>query len=803
MESSIYVANQNGNNKQLTFTPEVRKITRLGDMKGPKIIKSPSWPSTPTTPRSQFIQERGEPAYWTLGRKGYSSKVSDEEFRKDDTRFEDSSSQADAFKEIHSILSGMDLAKYYLKRPIESSNNTINNNIRHPLRRSLSVQPQTTQSVNQTIKKSFLGTIPPPPKQKSILELSTETPTKEIKPFTRERIYSLDLCPVKNSRRQVNSKLKELTERLRPSSAPPSPHRIQKYAVPRSAPPTSSFSFFMEPLPCDNSLNLQTSSIENPIKEIGTSIEDLSKNKSSKIPKLARKNNFASSTGYATLPRRKPSEVVNEPRTLASLDLNINFDSHRSNRNTSDENEILPQKQYLNRENIEQHNKKERKEDIGRIENEIMHKTKSVVEDDVETCSNNSSRRGSIKSNSSSSRKADFDLNFAKFGSLTLSRAERRKSISKKDNNSSDLPNRSQFKKNLSSSGGKSKDNFKSETIIFEGNLKENKYNGTIEIQEREFANKSTIADDTQSVPVLPNSFSNPLEEEIRTIAKLLDGKESIFLKLIQSSKIENERSNAHLDLDETNESSMSFETTEKSQISPQPIRKESTFCSMERNSPTRLRAMTVPVTEMNRNSAPIKKSPPPQQKRFYKKRLRGPYGEMLEQEMSKSFNKPRPSYARDLDFLKELETVHPSAKSSSSQPTRQRPLLRSSSHSLDETHSITVESSPKRKTSANIPLVNNNNDEDGSLCVPPISVSGTVSEPTLHIRSHSDSVKTSSLWTVDNLITKVLKQSAQQVSNNCMLNLYFNYPSFYSIVLPSIAIFCAVLSFQLQCNNS
>lgn len=790
MESSIHVTNQNGNSRQLTFTPEVRKITRLEDMKGPKIIKSPSWPSTPTTPRSEFKQDRNEPVYWTLGRKGFSNKVSDDEFRKNDSCFDDPSSRSDAFKEIHSILSSMDLAKYYLRTPKESSNNTMNNNMHHPLRRSLSVQPQTTQSVNETVKKSFLGKIPPPPKTKSILEMATDNPNNEIKPPTRERIYSLDLCPVKNSRRQVNSKLKELTERLRPSSAPPSPHRSPKYVVPRSAPPTSNFSFWMEPLPCDNSLNLQTSSIENPIKQIGASIEDISKNKLSKIPKLARKNNIAS-TGYATLPRRKPSEVVNEPRTLASLDLNINFDSHRINRNASDENEILPQQQYLNRENIERHNKKERKEEIGRSENEIMNRTKSGVEDDMETCSNNSSRRGSIKSNSSLSRKADFDLNFAKFGSLTSSRVERRKSISKKDTNLSDFPNKSQLKKNLSSSSNKSKDNFKSETIIFEGNLKENKYNGTIEIQEREFANKSNIADDTQSVPVLPTSFSNPLEEEIRTIAKLLDGKESIFLKLIQSTKIENERSNAHLDLDKTNissmrnEASISFDTSEDIEESPKPIRKESTFRSMERNSPTRVRAMTVPVTEMNRNSAPMQKSPPPQQKRFYKKRLRGPYGEMLEQEMSKSFNKPRPSYAKDLDFLKELETVHSTSKSSSSQPTRQRPLLRSSSHSLDETHSITVESSPKRKTSANIPLVSNN-DEEGSLCVPPVPVSGTVSEPTLHIRSHSDSVKTSSVWTMDTLITKVIKQTAQQVSNNCMLYLFF-----YFFALQDFSIIC------------
>ncbi|KFM70125.1 hypothetical protein X975_21400, partial [Stegodyphus mimosarum] len=187
-----------------------------------------------------------------------------------------------------------------------------------------------------------------------------------------------------------------------------------------------------------------------------------------------------------------------------------------------------------------------------------------------------------------------------------------------------------------------------------------------------------------------------------------------------------------------------------------------SAFRSTGRNSPSRLRAMTVPGTETNRNIP--QKSPPPQQKRYYKKRLRGPYGEMLEQEMSKSVNKPRPSYAKDLEFLKELEKYESKTDTSrDKQTTRPRPLLRSSSHSLDETHSITVDSGPKRKTSANIPLVNGS-DKQESLNVPSSSVSGTMSEPTLHIRSHSDSVKTSSTWNVDTLLSKVIKQSTQQV---------------------------------------
>ncbi|KAG8183952.1 hypothetical protein JTE90_005183 [Oedothorax gibbosus] len=753
----MYASSPNVNNRELIFTPEVRKINRLGDMNCPKIIKSPSWPSTPTIKRSEFKEDRSEPSFYSLERRRFGNKVSDEEFRGTDSCFGDPSTREEAFKEIHSILSSMDLAKYYLRGPRDSSNNETMN---HSLRRSLSVQPHTINSDN-SLKKSFLSSIPPSPKTKSFSDISYDANTFDAKEFTRERIYSLDLSPVKNSRKQVNSKLKELTERLRPSSAPPSPHRKPKYAAPKSAPPSSNFSFWMEPLSNDSSFNLKTLPTVNLGSDLGLSFEDVSKIKLSKIPKPARKNNIAAS-GFATLPRRKTSEVISEPRTLASLDLNINFDSHRINRNRPEDIQIIQKKQYLNRENIEMHNKKERKEAFENTDNDTVHKTKSSSEDEGETFSRNSSRRGSIKSNSSSSKKTDFDLNFSKYGSL--SRVDRKKNTNKKDNSSLESLIKPQFKKSSLIPVSRSKDNLKTETIIFEGNIKENKYNGTIDIEEREFVNKSCMVENTKTAPAVPSSFSNPLEEEIRTIAKLLDGKESLFLKLIQSSKFDNERNHTSLELSEENETGLSFDKAEICLDSQETVSKNSTYCNVDRNSPTRLRAMTVPVTETNRNAVPAQKCSPPQQKRFYKKRLRGPYGEMLEQEMSKSFNKPRPSYAKDLDFLKELETLNSSSNSSSIQPNRQRPILRSSSHSLDETHSITVESSPKRKTSANIPVVSDN-DEEGSLCVPPVSVSGTVSETILHIRSHSDSVKTSGVWSVDNLITKALKHTVQQVS--------------------------------------
>ncbi|GIX83088.1 uncharacterized protein CEXT_620691 [Caerostris extrusa] len=653
MEPRTLVSSQNGDSRNFTLNPELRKITHLGE----KIKKSPSWPSSPTTPRKHL-----ETPFWTLGRRDISRhKRSDEqdEFHK--------KSSDDAFKEIHSILSNMDLGKYYFRGPKEvlsSSNNFHFGNV-----------PQTN-------KKSFLDDIPPPPKTKSMLEKSTLPENKGV-----EKIYALELNPIQIPSRQVNSKLRELTERLRPSSAPPSPHRTPRYPVPRSAPPMSNFSFWKDPLPIENPFILPFIPKDTAFKN-----QDLSKDIALKFKdgKLSRKKNVDS---YATLPRSKVLEPSNEPRTLACLDLNINFQPYRDRKTFFDDDdrndEHRDKKDFDNKEDPAQSN-----------ENSFVKKSDN---DDVQESYRDKRENTLSRNNSISSKKADFDLNFRKRSLCGIQ-------IFDKDPSSS-----------IDDESAKT---------------------------SHDSASPPSHSDGSKSVSALPQSFSNPLEEDIRTIAKILQGKETLFYKLIQSSKIESEASKQAINSYKTALTAELPGHAEKSQSA-------TTQRQRERGSPTRTRAMTVPGAEQGRNVSPTSPvSPPAQQKRFYKKKLRGPYGEMLEQEMSKSFNKPRPSYAKDLEFLKELENpAAPEQKSG-------RTLLRSSSHSFDETHSIVVDNAPKRKTSANIPIV-----RDNELRVPTTSVSGTVSEPTLHIRSHSDSVKTSSSWNVDNLIAKVLKQSAQQVS--------------------------------------
>ncbi|GFR00286.1 uncharacterized protein TNCT_95981 [Trichonephila clavata] len=761
MDSRTLVTSQNGDNRQLNFNPELRKITRLGDIKGTQIVKSPSWPSSPTIPRSEIRRELTDHAFWTLGRKRITDKVSNESFRNEFSLNNSKKSPDETFKEIHSILSSMDLAKYYLRGPKDSLNSSLGNE-QFPLRRSLSVQPQATSSFNGSGKKSFLDGIPPPPKTKSILEKGKDILSQESKNYPQEKVYSLELNSLKSPQKQVNSKLKELTERLRPASAPPSPHRIPKYTVPRSAPPMSNFSFWKDPLPIENSFILPLNRVDQSFKSNDDFSDEqtTTKSKENKISfKPTRKNNFAS-FGYATLPRTKVLETQNEPRTLASLDLNINFQSYRENQTLSESDDSDFSKNTLNQKNCKHREVKE----IGKGEtkhsfiNENICLNKTDYEGSQDISSPFSSRRGSLKSSSNnSSKKADFDLNFSKYGSLNSSRVERRRSVGKRDTNFLEKNNTLESKKcsldgiQIFSQSEFSATHYKPET------KEDETLSSNDESKSSEEKSHSVKSDGTKSVPVLPSSFSNPLEEEIRTIAKLLDGKESLFLKLIQSSKIENEASKKAINSYRAAIAPKEDDSIDKNNVSS-GMQKVTSLRGDDRNSPTRIRAMTVPGTEPNRSTIANQTSPPPQQKRFYKKRLRGPYGEMLENEMSKSFNKSRPSYAKDLDFLKELEN---STHSSDQQSGRQRQLLRSSSHSFDETHSIVVENTPKRKTSANIPLVSGN--EHDSLRVPSTSVSGTVSEPTLHIRSHSDSVKTSSAWNVDTIIEKVLKNSSQQ----------------------------------------
>ncbi|GBM02762.1 hypothetical protein AVEN_40828-1 [Araneus ventricosus] len=752
MESKTFASNQNGDSLHLTFNPEVRKITRLGNINEPQIIKSPSWPSSPTIPRHEIKQN--EPMFWTLGRRRLTDKGSDENFLKDISFRDNKKPAADEYEQMRSILTKMNLKKYYLRR--DSNPNPSSNDMHFPLRRSVSVQPQTDTSMNGTGKKSFLDDIPPPPKTKSILELSKDNLSHGNNSFPKENIYSLDLSPVRSSQKPVNSKLKELTERLRPASAPPSPHRVPKYTVPRSAPPLSNFSFWKDPLPNENSLILSyDKSFKNQASEDCNEDQNISKNKGSKLPKPIRKNNIAS---YATLPRTKVLESTKEPRTLASLDLNINFQPYRGSYKFTDADKSSSNNDRDNFGNYKKDADKEETKTSKTNEN-TFHESQSENHEDV--YSPPRSRKGSIKHSNTSPKKGEFDLNFVNYGSLASSRTERRKSLEKKDTDSSHIHSSEPRKRSL---GGieihdrEIPSNNKAEKLC-KSNVKT-----TNESMSSDEKRQYYHSDGSKSVPVLPKSSENPLEEDIRTIARLLDGKESLFLKLIQSSKIENEASKQAINSYREAISPKPGESTEKLQSAPDISQKSSALRSNDRNSPTRIRAMTVPGTEPNRNVVANQTSPPPQQKRFYKKRLRGPYGEMLEQEMSKSFNKPRPSYAKDLDFLKELENVTPKESSSDKESGRPRPLLRSSSHSFDETHSIVVDGAPKRKTSANIPIVSAN-EEHGSLRVPSTSVSGTVSEPTLHIRSHSDSVKTSSTWNVDNLISKVLKQNAQQVS--------------------------------------
>lgn len=119
----------------------------------------------------------------------------------------------------------------------------------------------------------------------------------------------------------------------------------------------------------------------------------------------------------------------------------------------------------------------------------------------------------------------------------------------------------------------------------------------------------------------------------------------------------------------------------------------------------------------------------PQQQRRYSKKRLRGPYGEMLEEEMRKSGEKQKPSFCEDLSFLQGLcdkkgittstptstksepASSTPQRQSNAETTTRSRPALLSNSLSLDDaqlksTSSRLEANVPKRKISANFPIL-------------------------------------------------------------------------------------------------
>ncbi|XP_067128079.1 rho guanine nucleotide exchange factor 17-like [Centruroides vittatus] len=98
-----------------------------------------------------------------------------------------------------------------------------------------------------------------------------------------------------------------------------------------------------------------------------------------------------------------------------------------------------------------------------------------------------------------------------------------------------------------------------------------------------------------------------------------------------------------------------------------------------------------------NENPEKYSTKSPQQQRRYSKKRLRGPYGEMLEEEMRKSGEKQKSSFCDDLSFLQELCIQTPTSNT--------KPNLFSSSQSLDDSHLKNESKVPKRKISANLPL--------------------------------------------------------------------------------------------------
>ncbi|XP_022242017.1 rho guanine nucleotide exchange factor 17-like, partial [Limulus polyphemus] len=118
----------------------------------------------------------------------------------------------------------------------------------------------------------------------------------------------------------------------------------------------------------------------------------------------------------------------------------------------------------------------------------------------------------------------------------------------------------------------------------------------------------------------------------------------------------------------------------------------------------------------------------PQQQRRYSKKRLRGPYGEMLEEEMRKSGEKQKTNFSEELSFLQELSEEKPKDDSQLFSEYPSRPCSLSTSQSLDDTDlkkpSLSESGILRRKTSANIPLVQSDSDSEVShLSPPPVTV--------------------------------------------------------------------------------
>ncbi|XP_076321010.1 uncharacterized protein LOC143230770 [Tachypleus tridentatus] len=156
----------------------------------------------------------------------------------------------------------------------------------------------------------------------------------------------------------------------------------------------------------------------------------------------------------------------------------------------------------------------------------------------------------------------------------------------------------------------------------------------------------------------------------------------------------------------------------------------------------------------------------PQQQRRYSKKRLRGPYGEMLEEEMRKSGEKQKPNFSEDLSFLQEISEEKNNDDFRSLSEIRSRPNSFPISQSLDDTdlkRSTPPEVNvPRRKISANIPFVQSDSEVSHLLSPPPVTTSS--SDPNLS-QSISDlqiSEDNCNLWNQeeDVLVYELTKQS-------------------------------------------
>ncbi|GFS94328.1 uncharacterized protein NPIL_439271 [Nephila pilipes] len=150
----------------------------------------------------------------------------------------------------------------------------------------------------------------------------------------------------------------------------------------------------------------------------------------------------------------------------------------------------------------------------------------------------------------------------------------------------------------------------------------------------------------------------------------------------------------------------------------------------------------------------------PQEQRRYSKRRLRGPYGEMLEEEMRKSGEKQKSAYS-DLSFLQEIcdkSKKQDASTTTEKKPHHQnRPTMFVSSQSLDDDSTTSTRNelsmcvTPKRKISANYPLLTDGDipvpiasDEDVSSNRPTPEAPGPKLEKTIEKDNNTDGKTTS-----------------------------------------------------------